>query len=256
VRLTPESFVACGDSFTEGMDDPYPDGTSFRGWADRVAERLAQDTPSFRYANLAIRGRLAGPVVAEQVPAAAAMRPELASLVAGTNDMLRPGFDVDTVATRIHDGARTLVAAGATVLLVAGGDPRGRGVFGPALFPKVVAFNDHLRWIARDVGGVLVELWAARAWPDPRVWSPDRLHLNSEGHRRVALAVLEALGHPIDDDWRAPVPAGDPTPWLTARRADLVWTGRHLAPWVGRRLRGRSSGDTVTAKRPELTPLA
>ena len=62
------SFVAVGDSFTEGMDDAYPDGT-YRGWADLVATRLAAEAgPDFRYANLAIRGRLFPSVVAEQVP--------------------------------------------------------------------------------------------------------------------------------------------------------------------------------------------
>jgi hypothetical protein len=36
------SYVAVGDSFIEGLDDPYPDpGLGFRGWADLVAGRLA-----------------------------------------------------------------------------------------------------------------------------------------------------------------------------------------------------------------------
>jgi lysophospholipase L1-like esterase len=86
------SFVAVGDSFTEGMDDPYPDGT-YRGWADLVASRLAVDAPDFRYANLAIRGRLFPNVVAEQVPAALAMKPDLISFAAGGNDVLRRSFD-------------------------------------------------------------------------------------------------------------------------------------------------------------------
>ncbi|MGW0150807.1 SGNH/GDSL hydrolase family protein [Streptomyces sp. NPDC003333] len=50
------NYVAVGDSFTEGMDDAYPDGT-YRGWADLVATRLAAEAgPDFGYANLAIRG--------------------------------------------------------------------------------------------------------------------------------------------------------------------------------------------------------
>ena len=63
------SFVALGDSFTEGIDDPYPDGTRYRGWADLVAGRLAADSTErgdeFHYANLAVRGRagVAGPPV-------------------------------------------------------------------------------------------------------------------------------------------------------------------------------------------------
>ncbi|GAA2905465.1 hypothetical protein GCM10020220_113400 [Nonomuraea rubra] len=77
-----KSFVALGDSFTEGLNDPGPDG-HYRGWADRVAERLAADDPSFRYANLAVRGKLLDQIVAEQVPLAVDMAPDLISFCAG-----------------------------------------------------------------------------------------------------------------------------------------------------------------------------
>src|SRR5258705_1588585 len=84
------SYVAMGYSFTEGMNDAYPDGT-FRGWADLVAARLALDSgPDFGYANLAIRGRLLDQVVAEQLEPTLAMRPDLVSFAAGGNDVLRP----------------------------------------------------------------------------------------------------------------------------------------------------------------------
>src|SRR4051794_18266699 len=80
-----ESYVALGDSFTEGMDDPYDDSRGYRGWADLVAGRLAVGAPEFRYANLAVRGRLFDRVVSEQVPAALAMKPALVSFAAGGN---------------------------------------------------------------------------------------------------------------------------------------------------------------------------
>ena len=64
------SFVAIGDSFTEGVGDPAPGG-GFRGWADRVAGLLAVRYPGLRYANLAVRGKLLRQIVADQVPAAA-----------------------------------------------------------------------------------------------------------------------------------------------------------------------------------------
>ena len=71
-----KSFVAIGDSFTEGLDDWRPDGTP-RGWADRVAERLAEDEPELRYANLAVRGKLLDQIVTDQVPVAERLRPDL-----------------------------------------------------------------------------------------------------------------------------------------------------------------------------------
>src|SRR3954453_11266059 len=91
------SFVAVGDSFTEGLNDPGLNGR-FRGWADRVAERLAAQEPGFRYANLAVRGKLLTQIVRDQVPLAVAMRPDLVSLCAGGNDLLRPGSDPDEMA--------------------------------------------------------------------------------------------------------------------------------------------------------------
>ena len=40
------AFVAIGDSFTEGLNDPDPGG-GFRGWADLVAGALAARRPGF-----------------------------------------------------------------------------------------------------------------------------------------------------------------------------------------------------------------
>jgi hypothetical protein len=68
--------------------------------------------------------------------------------------------------------------------------------------------------------------------------------------------VLTALGVGADEDWLMVPPRPAATPWLAARGADLRWAGRHLAPWVKRRLTGRSSGDLVSAKRPALGPVA
>lgn len=67
------SYVAVGDSFTEGLDDPYPDSADFpqgryRGWADRFAEHLARHVREVRYANLAVRGKLLRQILAEQLP--------------------------------------------------------------------------------------------------------------------------------------------------------------------------------------------
>jgi lysophospholipase L1-like esterase len=251
----PTRFVALGDSFTEGMDDPRPDGT-WRGWADRVAEALAAEDPGLTYANLAVRGRLLGQIVDEQLAPAVAMRPTLATIAGGTNDMLRPGFDAVALGRRLREAVAALTDAGARVVVLTGGDPTNRGRIARRMAPKVRALNDEVRATASSHGAVLVDLWAASpVWDDDRMWSPDRLHVNGLGHERVAHAVLEALGHPVAQDWRSPLPPSAPPPWLTQRQADALWARQHLAPWVHRRLTGRSSGDGVTCKRPTLTPL-
>lgn len=56
--MTPyHRYVAIGDSQTEGVGDG-DDRVGLRGWADRLAERLAAANPGLEYANLAVRGRM------------------------------------------------------------------------------------------------------------------------------------------------------------------------------------------------------
>lgn len=94
------------------------------------------------------------------------------------------------------------------------------------------------------------------------MWHEDRLHLAPEGHARVAAAVLESLG--VSEVkllggppgwWREPLPPHVRPPRRADLAADLRWARRYLVPWVGRRLRGVSSGDRVTAKHAELVDV-
>lgn len=249
------SYVAVGDSFTEGMDDPYPDGT-YRGWADLVATRLAAEAgPDFRYANLAIRGRLFPDVVANQVPEAVAMKPDLISFAAGGNDVLRRTFDPDALVARFDDVVRELRSGGADVILFRFADVMARLPGQRLVAPRVQLLNQAVGETAERHGAILVDLYADDTYLNPMLWSTDRLHLSPAGHRRVAAQVLGALGVGCDDEWLLVPERPLPKPWLAARADDLRWAGQHLAPWIKRRLTGRSSGDTVTAKRPTLAPI-
>jgi lysophospholipase L1-like esterase len=249
------SFVAVGDSFTEGLDDPDPSGNGYRGWADLVAGVLANGVDRFTYANLAVRGRLFGRVVDEQVPPAAAMRPDLVSFAAGGNDVLRRNFEPETMVARFDETVGRLRASGADVILFRFADLTSRLPGQRMIGPRVALLNVAVGETATRHGATMVDLSVDDEFDNPLLWSVDRLHLSGAGHRRVAAHVLTGLGMAPDPDWwRSPT---RPTPpgWLAARTADVAWAGRHLAPWLKRRLTGRSSGDTVTAKRPTLTPL-
>jgi lysophospholipase L1-like esterase len=277
------SFVALGDSFTEGLNDPAPGG-GFRGWADRLADLLAAQYPGLRYANLAVRGKLLRQIVAEQVPAAAAMSPGLVSLAGGGNDILRPGADPDTLAELFDVAVARLRESGAQVLIFTGSDPVGIPVL-RMLRGRIAAYNMHLRAIADARDCYLVDLWSMRFLRDMSAWSTDRLHLSPESHRRVALRAAEVLGIPGAGDWRMPpedAGSGEPgavetavktlagagtetgvlarpgvarAAWVAARREDARWAREYLLPWVNRRLHGTSSGDGLLAKRPSLQPV-
>lgn len=249
------SFVAVGDSFTEGLDDRHPDGSGYRGWADLVAGALAADVPDLAYANLAVRGRLFARVVTEQVPPAVAMRPDLVSFAAGGNDVLRRRFDPEALLTRFDTAVARLRATGADVVLFRFADLTSRLPFQRMIGPRVSLLNRAVGETAERHGARLVDLWADDEFANPALWSVDRLHLSTAGHRRVAAHVLTALELAPDEQWWQPSPRPVPQPWVTTRSADLMWAGRHLAPWLKRRLTGQSSGDYVTAKRPVPAPL-
>ncbi len=253
-------FVALGDSFTEGMCDPAPrqEGHPWLGWADRVAQalgaRAAAAGEPFDYANLAVRGRLLPQIVGEQLPAALRLRPDLVSLVGGGNDVLRPGVDVDAVAARLEEAVARLRATGATVVMATAYDPRQsplvrrtRGLAG--------VFSALVWSIARRQGAVVLDLWGMRALQDRRMWAPDRIHLTAEGHRRVALQALDLLGVGQGEDWATPLDPGPVPTRQEAWREDATWVREHVVPWVGRRVRGRSSGDGLPPKRPEPRPV-
>jgi lysophospholipase L1-like esterase len=248
-----QSWIAIGDSFTEGLSDAAPDGT-YVGWADRVAAVLAAEDPDFRYANIALRGKLMREIVAEQVPIAVQAKPALVTLCGGGNDIVTPGTDVDEIADLYEQAVVDILAAGCELVIFLGPDPKPQPLL-RRVRGKVAIYNGHLRSMADRYGLPLVDLWGMQALRDRRAWSDDRLHFSTEGHRRIALRTAEVLGLPVTADWREAWPPAVPTPWLRGRQADLVWTKTHLLPWVNRLLRGKSAGDGLQPKRPELQPV-
>jgi lysophospholipase L1-like esterase len=255
VRTPIRTYVAVGDSFTEGVADANPDG-SLRGWADLVAERLAALQPGFRYANLAVRGKLMRQISADQVPKARAMGADLVSLVGGLNDVGRPGCDIEAVCAEMERCAALLAETAGRLLLFHPIDFTVRMPSMARFAGRVRRLMDSVERIRQRHGAVVVDLSEERVFDDPRLFAADRLHLAAEGHRRIAEAVLEALGHEPSFDWRAPLPPVRRKGALAKKWADIVWFVAFVAPWIKRRLTRRSSGDSLPPKRPELAPLA
>ena len=248
-------YVAIGDSFTEGVGDAdasRPNGV--RGWADRVAEVLATRTDDFGYANLAVRGRTLQPILAQQLEPAITLAPDLVAVCAGGNDLIRPRCDVDALGEQYDAAVARLASTGATVGLFTAFDPGGGGPFA-RLRGRFAVYNERVREIAERHGCVVLDSWRMRPEHPEHMWSEDRLHLGPLGHRAVAIEVLDTLGIPHDLDLTDPTGSLGETPFRAGRRADLDWVLKHAAPWVKRRITGKSSGDGVTAKRPTLEPI-
>ena len=252
--MTFHRFVALGDSFTEGVGDPDPARPNeLRGWADRVAEELATQSADFGYANLAIRGRKLSAIVDEQVGPTLALEPDLVTIYAGANDILRPRVDIDAIVERYDEALGRLARSGARLLVFTAFDPGGSAIFRP-LRGRFALYNELVRGIAGRHGADIVDFWAMRDYRDWRYWDPDRLHLGPAGHQRMAAEVLDVLGvdHALE-----PLPLVDRPVTTRGRRVrdNIVWARSSAGPWVHRRVTGRSSGDGLAPRHPTLSRI-
>lgn len=245
-------YVALGDSFTEGVGDPddtRPNG--LRGWADRVAEVLGAQQPDFGYANLAIRGRKLGGVLGEQIEPALALAPDLVTIYAGANDILRPRVDLDALGASYDAAIARLTGSGARVLVWTPFDPGGSATY-KLLRGRFALYSELVRESADRHGATVVDFWRLREYRDWGLWDEDRLHMGPAGHQRMAIEVLDTLG--VDHDL-VPLPLAERTvpSRREALRANADWFRESAAPWVHRRLTGRSSGDGLSPRHPTYT---
>jgi lysophospholipase L1-like esterase len=246
-------FLALGDSMTEGMSDEIRNG-KYRGWADRTAEIMAANWDGFTYANFAVRGKLVGQVVADQIPAALQFIEGPSTLVsfhAGANDVIRPKYDPEKTISTYNLGVDKLVKSGASLILFCVLEDTGARTKAAKIWQERFAiFNKNVRKKAAEVGAILFDPNLDEFWRDTRFIDADRLHLNSEGHRRVAQAVLARFDLPHDSNWRTPLPLAKPDSIFKKVWINLKWFITFAIPWMIRRLRGRSSGDGRSCKYP------
>ena len=230
----------------------------FRGWADRVADVMAAAEPSFTYANLAIRGKLVSQVVEDQLPEALTFvtGPETLFIFhAGANDVLRPNYKSEQILSLYADAVKRIAASGATVLLFTVLEKTAnKGKTGQLWASRFSEFNANVRSVAKEVGAIVADANEDGFLSDRRFLAQDRLHLNPIGHDRVAQGVLEKIGLPFSPQWRVPLPPAARKSKLAQGYGHAIWFFTFLAPWIVRRLRGKSSGDGRSAKYP--TPIS
>ncbi len=151
------------------------------------------------------------------------------------------------------DAIAKLRATGATVVMFTGFDARGSKVFS-TMRGRTAIYNELVRGIAGDHGALLVDYWRFSEYYDWGMWAQDRMHMSAAGHANMAKRVLDVLEH----DHSIDIPPMTPVPELSgvdALRANARWFREYAGPWVVRRVTGKSSGDGLTPKYPELIRL-
>lgn len=221
--------LSLGDSVTVGVGDVGRPA----GWSAHLAQALGVT----EFTNVARLGARARDVADNQVHVATRIRPALATLLVGGNDVLRGDFNEHNVAAHVERSFVRLTGVGADVAVVLLHDPRptlpAPRIVREVLAERALAVNDAVRArIAGASGLALVDPGQSTFTSCTAAWSIDRLHPSAQGHRELARMALQALAplgwsaiHPI-----APVPAMQPSPWQRA-----LWLACYGAPWFAKR---------------------
>ncbi len=236
------TFVALGDSITLGVGDPVrrapPPGRrrgtrAWRGWATLLADTLPD--PALHV--VAANGALMADLERDQLPAALQLRPDVASVVIGVNDTLRPDFDPGRLAASTAHVIGALRAAGADVLTMRLPDP-GRmlglpGVLARPLASRAHVLNDIMDRAAERFGTLHFDAASDNCAYDPAMWAVDRLHPSERGHRHIARrfhALLAGAGHPV-----GPPPGAEPRNEPPTTAEQFAWMATKGTAWVLRR---------------------
>ena len=189
-------LVVLGDSVAAGVRAPLG-GYRDEGFTDRVASALAASRAGFAYANHAARDRRLAEIVADQLPPALAVAPDLAIVVAGGNDALSRRYDAGRVRALLGDLLGPLAAAGALVVTVGLFDLARSGLVPDEAAAALAQRMDELDALtaaaAQEVGGLHVDTHHHPRGSDPAIYAPDLIHANARGHAIAAAAVVRAL---------------------------------------------------------------
>lgn len=183
-------YLALGDSLTQGWGDPEADGRLV-GWAVRFARLHEVAGAPLALTNLATRNADTKVVLAEQLPEAERLHPELASVLVGVNDACAD-FRPRRFAGRFGEILDRLGAACNTVFtgtlpdftLVLAAE---RGML-DMLHDRLEQASGVIREEAVQRGVPVLDLWRLPALCDPAGWAADRLHPGPAGHRSIAEA--------------------------------------------------------------------
>jgi lysophospholipase L1-like esterase len=241
--MRPLRYVALGDSLTEGVGDPV--GNGWRGWAALLAGGLCE--PSAEFTNLAVSGAQTRDVLETQLPAALALRPQVASVVVGVNDTLRSTYDIEKIAERLDRVYASFARQGTAVLTACLPDPGTMlglpGVLGNPLARRQRAVNTVVHTLSERYGAVHLHAVDDDWISDGSMWSSDRLHPGERGHRQLALRFHAMLAKRGIATCCPSYCASPPRRCATVRRAPVAGStcGRHgRCPWRWLRCRRRS----------------
>jgi lysophospholipase L1-like esterase len=254
VRTVVSSYVAIGDSLSEGLGDfSFLERRVHSGWTDRFATLLAMDAEldgrEFKYANLAIRGANIRAIMGSQLERALLLKPDLVSVMAGQNDFFCKAEDLPELERVFREGIQKLLDAGCQVIVSNTINPIHLVVF-RRLARLASTMTEMIERVAKQLNVPIHDVHRIDSLSEIRYWAEDMVHFSGPGHIKVAnkaADILQLRYRQSEFD--------DCEIWIPKRGlyGTSRWVVVHVIPFMVRRMRGVTSGDGLEPKLPELT---
>jgi lysophospholipase L1-like esterase len=250
------SYVALGDSLTEGLGDFDFEVSRFGcGWADRLAELFArvayESGENFDYANLALRGTSLYEILTAQLEDALKLKPDLVTIFAGSNDFMRPKSSHPEMRALLRGAIERLHASGAHVILINTVNPVHLRLFRPLSY-KSRAMAELINSVGAEYEVPVLDLFGMKEFSNLEFWCEDMVHFSGHGHIRIANRAAQMLGldQGFDELEIALMERPNRGPIAVTK-----WTFQHVMPYLIRRIRRRSSGDGLEPKHDSYVTL-
>lgn len=243
------SYVAIGDSLTEGLGDFDFEVSRFGcGWADRLAELMARSAheagENFKFANLALRGSSMLQVLTAQLEDAIRLKPDVVTIMAGANDFMRSKRSHPELRALLRGAIERLHNQGTHVVVANTVNPTHLRLFRPWIF-KARQMTQLIEQVAAEYEAPVLNVYGIQDFRNLEMWCSDLVHFSGHGHIKIAnrAAALLSIDHGFEEadlkDMQKPNPTfGEKVRWL---KEDAI-------PYVIRRIKRTSSGDGMEPK--------
>ncbi len=186
-------FVAIGDSFTEGKGDEV-EGIALKSWVNHFVQLCEND---IEYANFAKRGLVTKEIRSQQLEKALTFKPDLVSLIAGANDVLKGRWNYDAYKNDMEFMIDSLSKAGADIIIANLPDFTVRLPFASekkqVIKEQLLEANEVILSLSREYKLHHVDFWNHQLVNDHTLWSTDLIHPNSKGYVKVAELIFSSL---------------------------------------------------------------
>ena len=186
-NLDPLVYVALGDSTGAGV------GAFQGGYVARIYQRILEQRPSSRLANLCVSGATTAAVLRSQLDHAVAKRPQLVTLGIGINDISH-GVPLEQFAQNYERILRTLKEKTKPQIVVSNIPDVSTARVVPAFLrgkfhEQIVTYNQRLEGIAKRHGVTIFDIFSITTrelHAHPEYFSPDGFHPSDEGYEMWA----------------------------------------------------------------------